>query len=202
MEKLSKIIMFIFFFVISSNCLKCEEFVYVDHDSIRIVNYMMKYHLDFIKNSIEYENITFHKPENRTYTLRELYDSLKSIYLPFNTNTTVRSIWYEGGLNSMNWFLVDSNTIYTLWIFIPDSIFLNSDILQKMDTTSQFGIDEILKFEDFGVLAYKDKENIKFLNDLYKKDPSNLDDDEFYLEYLKLLKQKYRVINDDTGNKP
>ncbi|MBX3044626.1 MAG: hypothetical protein KIT33_01410 [Candidatus Kapabacteria bacterium] len=182
MEKLSKIMLVIYFFVISSNCLKCEEFAYVGDDSIRIVNYMMKYHLDFIKNSIEYENITFHKPENRTYTLRELYDSLKSIYLPFNTNTTVRSIWYEGGLNSMNWFLVDSNTIYTLWIFIPDSLFLNSGLLQKMETTSKIRINEILKFEDFGVLAYKDKKISFIKNDeLLGKE---------YLNLLKLLDKK------------
>lgn len=206
MEKLISIkvkmfILIIGLIVITKANLRSQDYVYVGKDSIQIINSMMEYHLDNIKDSLEFESITFEQKKERKYSLRQLYDSLSKIYLPYKFNLISGSTYYDGSLNSQMFFLVDSITIYTLWVFIPDSLYLKSKLRGITGKRSYKINKDLLEFKDFGILAFKDKKHIKKLNQNYKKDPSYLNDHPFYQEYLKLLKKKYGKQKDKKNKK-
>lgn len=184
-NKIFKIFITIIILILfNSEKLQADQFMKIGNDSVRIINPMMFYHLDLLKLKHKFEDITF--KEYNSNSLQSIYDSLSNLYVPFKKYYAITSLWdYKIGLNVAFNFLIDSNTIYTLWVFIPDSIydgryFFKSNLMKKL-----FGLNR------YGILAFKDSTHIKDLNQIYADDPKAYTNDDFYKEYLQLLKKKY-----------
>ncbi len=183
-----KIIIFITIILIISNGnteLIGDEYIKISDDSVRIINPMMSYHLDLLKHKHNFEDITF--KEYNTNSFKMIYDSLSSLYIPFKKYYAGQSLWdYKIGLKVTFDFLIDSNTSYSLWIFIPDSIYdsrryFKSNLMKKL-----------FKLKKFGIVAFKDSTHIKDLNEIYKNDNQSINENYFYLEYKKLLKKLHK----------
>jgi len=174
------VIFFILIFVYTES--NGQEYVYIGKDSIKIINPMMSYHLSFIKDSFALEPITFRIYNDGSF--KQIYDSLSRIYLIFDyTISGLNPKEDSSGLNLSYYFLVDSNVIYNLWIFIPDKIHRFGDLCRRNFLKKLFSLKE------FGLIAFKDSEHINFLNEEYKTNPKDefLKNDEFFKEYKKLL---------------
>jgi len=187
-KKSEKIIIFITIILIISNGnteLIGDEYIKISDDSVRIINPMMSYHLDLLKHKHNFEDITF--KEYNTNSFKMIYDSLSSLYIPFKKYYAGQSLWdYKIGLKVTFDFLIDSNTSYSLWIFIPDSIYdsrryFKSNLMKKL-----------FKLKKFGIVAFKDSTHIKDLNEIYKNDNQSINENYFYLEYKKLLKKLHK----------
>jgi len=183
-----KIIIFITIILIISNGnteLIGDEYIKISDYSVRIINPMMSYHLDLLKHKHNFEDITF--KEYNTNSFKMIYDSLSSLYIPFKKYYAGQSLWdYKIGLKVTFDFLIDSNTSYSLWIFIPDSIYdsrryFKSNLMKKL-----------FKLKKFGIVAFKDSTHIKDLNEIYKNDNQSINENYFYLEYKKLLKKLHK----------
>jgi len=174
-----KIIIFITIILIISNGnteLIGDEYIKISDYSVRIINPMMSYHLDLLKHKHNFEDITF--KEYNTNSFKMIYDSLSSLYIPFKKYYAGQSLWdYKIGLKVTFDFLIDSNTSYSLWIFIPDSIYdsrryFKSNLMKKL-----------FKLKKFGIVAFKDSTHIKDLNEIYKNDNQQINENYFSLSY-------------------
>jgi len=184
----------IFSLFVNSKSTFSQKYEYIGKDSILIINPMMYYHLDLLKHKHNFEGITF--KEYNTNSFKSIYDSLSSLYVPFKKYYAGQSLWdYKIGLNVAFDFLIDSNTSYSLWIFIPDSIY---------DSRSYFKsnlMKKLFSLRKFGIVAFKDSSHFKALNEIYKENKQDMKENEFYIEYKELLKKlnKKRKMKIENG---
>jgi hypothetical protein len=180
-----KIILLIFtlslFF--ETNTIYCVEYEHIGNDSIKIINNMMSYHLFFLKHDKYFESITF--KEYNINSFKIIYDSLCKLYIPFNHYDLEEDIKVSNemrGLSVAFTFIIDSNTLYNLWIFIPDNIY-RFDQLIKSDVKKK-----LYKLNIFGILAFKDSIKVENLDIENSKKPGIT----FYKEYHRALKKLYQ----------
>ncbi|HRP03142.1 MAG TPA: hypothetical protein PLE30_10895 [Candidatus Kapabacteria bacterium] len=167
-------------FLINFNSVYNQRYDSIGKDSILIVNSTMSYRLFYLKNNLSFEDLTFKKFD--TISFKGLYDSLRSIYEPFSHPLIYADINEDDGMHGLEVcfeFLIDSTSIFNLWVYIPDNIYkyqeLNrSNVLKKL-----------YKISKFGIIAFKDSIEKKRLSSQNSKSI-------FYKEYLKGLKKLHK----------
>ncbi|HRP03264.1 MAG TPA: hypothetical protein PLE30_11510 [Candidatus Kapabacteria bacterium] len=171
--KLLIILIILMSFPINSCYVYCQNYEYIGKDSILIINRMMAYHLDFLKQNKTFEEITFKKYYNHSF--KRIYDSLNNLYVPFKEYSLEGDIKAGNDMSGLSvafTFLADTNINYSLWVFIQDSIY-HFDQLTKSDVKKK-----LFKLNKFGILAFKDT--------------INRNNQDFSEEYKNLLKKLHK----------